>query len=201
MARDSSLAIDAHELVDAAARLRAAVGERAFARAIGAGNQAAVEAIVTRAKENAAGAGNQARAVANDAAAFHGVADRDTAKVVLNESTSKPHDPRSFAFGSEFGAKHDVERTVGVRKVAIGKTGLGKHGKRRNVYARDYSGARSMLGWNQFQPWRGSGTVSVGVGIQPGYWLYPAIRDTGPIVADEIFGPAVMAELRKALDK
>lgn len=59
--------------------------------------------------------------------------------------------------------------------------GGAEFGANRNQLRR--SGTRTVRGWNQFQPWRGSGSGA-------GYFLYPAIRATREQVID-MYGDAV----------
>lgn len=61
-----------------------------------------------------------------------------------------------FAMGAEFGAGRDQERVT-----------------RRG----------SVLGWNQFRPWRGSGPGA-------GYFLWPAVRDSNEDI-EQIYGDEI----------
>lgn len=192
MARDFSGAIDARELLALSARLKNVAEGKAVRRAVSSVNREAVAVVLAAARAKASTP--QERAVADDPAALRGSANADRAVIQLIEDPrAGKNDPRRFAFGAEFGAKPNIERTVGVRKIAIGKRG------KRNIFARDYKNAHTMLGWNQFQPWRGSARVEV-EGVEPGYFLWPAVRDSRPLLEETVYGPRAEAIIAAAID-
>ena len=112
------------------------------------------------------------------------------ASVNLTEDDAHP-----FALGAEFGAKHDIPRTVGVRKVRENYTVKeGKHGSRTRsrVAFTDARNAHTIIGWNQFKDWRGNQSTDEGDdGV--GYFLHPAARDMTPLI-----GEAYLAEVEAA---
>jgi hypothetical protein len=184
--RDRSKAIDARELLALSARLKGVKAGRRIRTQVGKANRVAVNIIADQAQDNAAGVSRQASKVAQSASTFQRTATPDRASVAIKSGgydQDDKGDPRRFAFGSEFGAYQNKIREVGVRRTRIGASGSGK--RRRYLYAQDVRKARMMRGWNQYQPWRGSGNFNVGGGIQPGYWLYPAVRDTQGEVAEK----------------
>jgi hypothetical protein len=72
-----------------------------------------------------------------------------------------------FAGGAEFGAGQNIRRNPPGRNLVAG-----------------------MLGWNQFNPWRGNGGGA-------GYFLYPTIRAEMPTLIDE-YGDALERITAKA---
>jgi hypothetical protein len=187
--RDTSRAIDARELLALSRSLKGVKEGRKLRRQVSKANRDAVKVVAEQAQDNASTEGRQAARVSQSASSFKRTASADRASVAIVGATGgagsdlDKGDPRRFAFGSEFGAYQNKIREVGVRRTRIGASGSGK--RRRYLYAQDVRNARQVRGWNQFQPWRGSGNAGVGQGIQPGYWLYPAVRDTQGEVAEK----------------
>lgn len=187
--RDTSKAVDASELLALSRSLKGVKEGRKIRRQVGKANRAAVNIVAEQAQDNAAAVGRQAPRVADSATTFRRTASPERASVAIigaqggSGGELDKGDPRRFAFGSEFGAYQNKIREVGVKRVRIGASGTGR--RRRYLYASDHRLGRSMLGWNQYQPWRGSGNAGIGKGIQPGYWLYPAVRDTQGEVAEK----------------
>ena len=109
------------------------------------------------------------------------------------------HSPLNFSIGSEFGAKQDVQRRLRPRL----NRGFGRvKNSKSNQYAdlpREMPTRDSMLGWNQFQPWRGNRNVTGDDGQMPGYWLWPAVRGTRDEVVNA-FGTAAMKTVQEALN-
>jgi len=217
MVQKDTIRFDAHDLLTLSKNLRKVAGNksesedrgaaRTFRGAVKKVNVSIAELISTRAKANAA-ARRQSQVVAEDPAAFHtsGTAER-AAAFLTSTSQYKEHDPQSFVLGSEYGAKQNVERYVNVKVERKLREDIKPKAKTRNAYYKvyDFSGARKMKGWNQFQPWRGSRNVAASgdelnaiTGIMavnfasntshartdedlpPGYWLTPAVRDGKP---------------------
>lgn len=78
-----------------------------------------------------------------------------------------------FLYGAEFGAHHDLPRTV---KTPSGATTV-------------------RLGWNQLPPHRGNQFL----GGTPGYMVYPTIRDKGEQMVDE-YAKRIDALLKRAFN-
>lgn len=194
---------DVNELAERLAKLAAGELSDGFA----AGNKSAAEYVAGRAKGNATD-DRQQSVVANDPRAFFTRSTKATGSVVLRggkfaAATGNKHDPLLFAFGSEFGAAQDKTRRVRtLDKVAKAqgrvkrKPGRPARGSSSENY---FGGFRVMKGWNQFDPWRGSSNTEI-AGVEPGYWLWPAVRDSRPHVTD-IYGQSAMAAIREQLDK
>jgi hypothetical protein len=199
---DSRWYVNTREINDLAARLEglsAGALETGFAE----GNKAAVGLVAIRARQGAMGVGRQASAVANDPRAFQTRADKTSGAITLRGaraigSTGK-NDPTNFVFGSEFGANHNVARRVPVKSRTQQGQGRVKRKRGERKGEHDFGGFRTMSGWNQFPTWAGNRSTSVGEGIAPGYWLWPAVRDSQEDVAT-VYGQAAMTSLRAQLD-
>ena len=191
--------VDTHELNVLADRLLE-LSDGQLQEGAQVGNQAAVDFVMKQARGKAAFR-RQAEKVADDAEAFYGRTTKTSGTITLRGgkrfASGDPHDPLLFAFGAEFGANRDRKRVVPVRS----KTDRGQ-GKVKGRRDREHStfGTYVVRGWNQFLPWRGSGNVDLGAGIQPGYWLWPAVRDSRDEVTD-VYGQASMAAFREILSR
>jgi hypothetical protein len=108
------------------------------------------------------------------------------------------NNPGDFAFGSEFGAKQNVVRRVKVTPGVIRAQGRIKKKPRGADSDLNFGAFRIMRGWNQFQPWRGGSNTKVGEGIEPGYFMFPAIVESRDTV-QETYGQAALAEISKRL--
>lgn len=170
------------------------------------GNKSAAEYVAGQARGKAAG-DSQQTAVANDPRAFFTLSTKATGSVVLRggkyaAKSGDKHDPLLFAFGSEFGAMQNVTRRVKV--LSAFEKGQGrvkrKPGRPRGRDSENYFGAfRTVKGWNQFDPWRGSSNTEI-EGVEPGYWLWPAVRDSRGEVT-EVYGRHAMAAIRSKLNR
>ena len=208
VSRDGVGFVDASQLLELSRSLKGVKDARKFRAAVGNANREVIEVVAAAARSNASG-NRQAAAVADDPSAMKVTGNPDKASIALVETPygGDRHDPRHFAFGAEFGAYKDVVRTIGVRRLATGSTTrTSKSGKSytRTSYAADYRQASTIIGWNQFRKWGGSGTTNAeGVGRsandpEPGYFLWPAVRDTGPEAA-RLYGERASAVLQSAL--
>jgi hypothetical protein len=99
-----------------------------------------------------------------------------------------------FAPGSEFGAYRDrlrLRKSTGGRAYLVrreSRAQIDKTIRRIEAQHDQRTGSQSRVtgrvrGWNQFRPWRGSGSAA-------GYWLYPAIRAHNDEIVDE-YGDAI----------
>ena len=217
MAQKDVLRFDAQDMLTLSKNLKKIAGNksesedrgaaRTFRGAVKKVNVAVAQLIDARAKSNASRR-RQSAVVAADVAAFHtnGNAER-AAAFLTSTSEHKEHDPQSFVLGSEYGAKQNVERYVNVKVTRRLRENVKPGAKSRGAYAKvyDFSDARKMRGWNQFEPWRGSQNVAASgdemnvlsgpfaanfsmntshartdQDLPPGYWLTPAVRDGKP---------------------
>jgi hypothetical protein len=214
--------VDASSLLRLSKALKDAAGnnshspDRANARSIRKAvkntNQYIAAMIAEDAKRRAS-TRRQSAKVAEDPAAFHTAGTAEKVSAFLSSAPQHPAgDPKSFALGSEFGAKHDIPRFVNVKVSRRLRENVKPGAKTRRAYTRtfDYSESRVMKGWNQFQPWRGSGTIAASGAemntltgpsaagnfagaaghartaddLPPGYWLYPTIREDTPRIRE-----------------
>jgi hypothetical protein len=163
----------------------------------------ALKVVYDQALTNASSTSRQASKVAHDPNTFRYKALADRSFLFLQGGThyahGDKHSPFNYAIGSEFGALRDVERPL------LPKLNRG-FGRVKNPKSKKYADlpqempARdSMLGWNQFKPWRGNRFTTGDDGQQPGYWMWPSIRETREEVVNT-FGTAAMKTVRDVLN-
>ena len=163
----------------------------------------AVKVVYDQALTNASSESAQASKAARSPQVFYTQVKKSVSFIYLhggtNFSAGDKHSPLNFSIGSEFGAKQDVQR----RLVPRLNRGFGRvKNPKSNQYAdlpREIPERDSMLGWNQFQPWRGNRNVTGEDGQMPGYWLWPAVRGTRDEVVNA-FGTQAMKTVQEALN-
>ncbi len=190
--RDAGGAIHVTGLTELARDLKKTAPE--LGKAVRKVNLEAAKTIESAAKLLAEGVGRQAQGASE---ALRTTATPQAAYINLTEDADHP-----FALGAEFGAKHDIERTRGVKRIQTHqgsrvdkKTGKTVKDSRGNRYIEDRTGAHAIKGWNQFKDWRGNQwapDTENGVG----YFLHPAVRDTHDVVIAE-YGHAIEALLQR----
>jgi hypothetical protein len=164
---------------------------------------AAIKVVYEQALTNASSLSPQASKAAHDPRTFRSRALADRSSLFLDGGTHKAgddkHSPYNYVIGSEFGAKRDLERPL-LPKLHRG------FGRVKNPKSKKYGDlpqempARdSMLGWNQFHPWRGNSKVMGEDGLPPGYWMFPSLRQTREEVVNT-FGTAAMKTVRDVLN-
>jgi len=132
-------------------------------------NRSAARMVVDVAQQNATSRGG---ITAKAGRALTVAASQGKAVVRLTPSTRVP-----YAFGAEFGAKHDIPRDV--KSWWEGKS---------TQPGRD--GETGIVGWNSLPQWRGnqwidpSGDNFGGPAAGTGYFLSPAVRTTAPKVVE-----------------
>jgi hypothetical protein len=168
-----------------------------------AGNYAAALEVKTKAQQIASGIDKHAATAAD---AIYVSASAASAKLVLQRTPAVP-----FALGAEWGAKHNLSRTVFKKVTKVHgpatqyqrrqKDGTYKTFTRKGkAVATVKEGARTIRGWNQFKDWRGNATsVSTGdeLGVlgagrartaddlPAGYFMYPAFREMIPAIREQ----------------
>jgi hypothetical protein len=191
--------VDVSEVNDLAERLVSLSDEATLESSFEQGHKASAKHVFDQARANAAGDRQRASVAASSKTFFH-TASKLSGIVALRGGpyrASGEDDPALFAFGSEFGAKRDQTRFVKAKSRI--ERGQGRVRKRRGRDTEnDFGAVRRMVGWNQFDPWRGSANTEV-ENVLPGYWVWPAVRDSRPVVAG-IYGERAMDALRSALD-
>lgn len=183
--------VDVSDLNRLAARLARSAED--LEKGFEAGHRAVAALLTGRVRQHAAGR-RQDSAVVNDSRAFSTRADSTGASLRLRGARALtptgPKDPVRFALGAEFGAKRDILRQVKVKSRF--EAGQGRIRKRRGRDSEnDFGAFRVMKGWNQFREWRGSANASVGEDIEPGYFMWPAVRDSQDEV-DDVYGESSM---------
>jgi len=168
-----------------------------------AGNYAAALEVKTKAQQIASGVDKHAATAAD---AIYVSASAASAKLVLQRTPAVP-----FALGAEWGAKHNLPRTVFSKVTKIhGPSTQYKRRQKDGSYktftrkgkavAVIKEGGRTIKGWNQFKDWRGNAT-SAAVGdelgalgsshgrtaddLPAGYFMWPAFREMIPVIRDQ----------------
>jgi hypothetical protein len=163
----------------------------------------AVKIVYDQALTNAAQDTPQASKAARDQAVFHTRVGIAASYIMLDGGTFQAHgdrhSPFNYAIGSEFGAEQDLRRRLQPRPSKA-------FGRLKNPKSKQYGDlpqqlprSDTMIGWNQFKPWRGNRNVSGDDGQLPGYWMWPAVRQTREQVV-LTFGTAAMKTVQEALN-
>jgi hypothetical protein len=163
----------------------------------------AVKVVYDQALTNASGDGRQASKAAHNPAVFSTRVFSASSVIILDGGTFQAHgdrhSPFNYAIGSEFGAEQDLRRRLQPRPSR-------SFGRLKNPKSKQYADlpqqlprSDTMIGWNQFKPWRGNRNVSGDDGQMPGYWMWPAVRQTREQVVST-FGTAAMKTVQEALN-
>jgi hypothetical protein len=164
---------------------------------------AAVKVVYDQALTNASTDGRQASKAAHDQGIFFTRVFSASSIIILDGGTLQAHgdrhSPFNYAIGSEFGAEQDLRRRLQPRPSKA-------FGRLKNPKSKQYADlpqqkmrSDTMIGWNQFKPWRGNRNVTGDDGQMPGYWMWPAVRQTKEQVVST-FGTAAMKTVQEALN-
>jgi hypothetical protein len=163
----------------------------------------AVKVVYDQALTNASNDGRQASKAAHDQGIFFTRVFSASSIIILDGGTLQAHgdrhSPFNYAIGSEFGAEQNLRRRLQPRPSKA-------FGRLRNPKSKQYADlpqqkmrSDTMIGWNQFKPWRGNRSVTGADGQMPGYWMWPAVRQTKEQVVST-FGTAAMKTVQEALN-
>jgi hypothetical protein len=163
----------------------------------------AVKVVYDQALTNASTDGRQASKAAHDQSVFFTRVFPASSVIRLDGGTLQAHgdrhSPFNYAIGSEFGAEQDLRRRLQPRPSKA-------FGRLKNPKSKQYADlpqqkmrSDTMIGWNQFKPWRGNRNVTGDDGQMPGYWMWPAVRQTKEQVVST-FGTAAMKTVQEALN-
>jgi len=163
----------------------------------------AVKVVYDQALTNASTDGRQASKAAHDQGIFFTRVFSASSIIILDGGTLQAHgdrhSPFNYAIGSEFGAEQNLRRRLQPRpSSAFGRLKNPKS-KRYGDLPQQLPRSDTMIGWNQFKPWRGNRNKTGADGQMPGYWMWPAVRQTKEQVVST-FGTAAMKTVQEALN-